>query len=627
MGEETPEQVTLDNLLPLGYVQKRGDATSQICTRCGALVWVSEDDERTEAEEIHSQWHAAIEDLTITVQVKDGRQLTIDPSTVELGPVRRINPGTRFERVMTEGNEPESVQGSNMLRIPFTPEQRRELVMALGLDPNQAADCTWPAIMDRVLRSAAALTQTDQPLRDQLIQQLKDTSINHPAAVVDLLMPVIGVWRGEVERLRRIEQALIDVGAPNRSERGDPGGLTVAWIQRQAELMSELRAKDQAAKQAVKLLAERPTQDAYVLALEEPERCRSGLVEALGLDQNTGFYAALDVVREYVAERSSTVTTVDTGGHRVTVHMDPALPEDWQQQVATVIEQAEDAASEIVTRIAYWLGVGKVHTCEAHCSLEHVEEGLDNTKPVTDQVLSDLLLLVNVTVTPEQLASWTREQREQAANWAGLVHLDASDNDVGVPERPAFLDRPRCVAHGNTGCVQCSLNPADCGSPSGQAGCATYLADGMHWDTCPNRVQIVHDNGTWELTTGESISRLVEQVCPSLCLYRDGDVSTLVSCKATWEHDRHQNTPTGSGDVVWFDQQAVPSPWPVDQEPPAGINCLRDTDAPGAFRYLYRVAKHWVWSDKPAIPHGPYQMLPWAEASMEADGDLVVVRP
>jgi hypothetical protein len=436
------------------------------------------------------------------------------------------------------------------------------------------------------LGSDAALTQTDQPLRDQLIQQLKDTSINHPAAVVDLLMPVIGVWRGEVERLRRIEDALVAVGAPNRSERGDPGGLTVAWIQRQAELMSELRAKDQAAKQAVKLLAERPTQDAYVLALEEPERCRSGLVEALGLDQNTGFYAALDVVREYVAERSSTVTTVDTGGHRVTVHMDPALPEDWQQQVATVIEQAEDAASEIVTRIAYWLGVGKVHTCEAHCSLEHVEEGLDNTKPVTDQVLSDLLLLVNVTVTPEQLAAWTLDQREQAANWAGLVHLDASDNDVDVPERPAFLDGP-------------AENTGTPGAP-------------ITGFTAP---EVAAERREWAAEQFE--------VCSSLYLHG----GTLVSCKAIWEHDRHQNTPTGSGDVVWFDHQAVPSPWPVDQEPPAGITLLADTGAGETLGYLCRVAKHWVWSDKPAIPHSPYQMLPWAEAVLDADGDLIVVRP
>jgi hypothetical protein len=462
MADETP--VTLDDLLPLGYVEKRGEATSQICTRCGGLVWVSEDD-RTEAEEIHSQWHAAIEDLTIAV------------------PLVRINPGTQFERfeqVMTEGDEPESVKGSNMLRIPFTPEQRRELVVALGLDPNQADDCTWPAIMGRV---------------ERIVDDNKHCVNQHA-----------GLTRGEVERLRRIEQALIDVGAPNRSERGDPGGLVVRWIQRQADLMAELKKQQAALPRSLKEM-------------------QADLVNALGLDQNTGFYDALDEVRrlrlrlavttamdpatitrrhhallmlaakgrleyadgapddqaqklgfeadvfltaanlvaqpnrigllipyemqtaEVLAEAgvdypvgevqgdgtvvvrepapSSTVTTVDPGSHRVTVHMDPALPEDWQRQVATVISQAEDSTAEIVQRIAYWLGVGKVHTCEAHCSLEHVEEGLE----------------------------------QQAGP---------------VP--------PRCVAHGNVRCDQCSLNPADCGSPSDMASCATYLADGMHYE-------------------------------------------------------------------------------------------------------------------------------------------------
>src|ERR1044072_5224780 len=50
----------------------------------------------------------------------------------------------------------------------------------------------------------------------------------------------------------------------------------------------------------------------------------------------------------------------------------------------------------------------------------------DRPDPVTDQQLMDLLLLVGVTVTPEQIATGTPEQREQAADGAGAGHVAAS---------------------------------------------------------------------------------------------------------------------------------------------------------------------------------------------------------
>lgn len=54
-------------------------------------------------------------------------------------------------------------------------------------------------------------------------------------------------------------------------------------------------------------------------------------------------------------------------------------------------------------------------------------------------VLRDLLLLVAVTVDEETVESWTPEQRKQAADWAGAMHIQASDNDIDVPPRPTFL--------------------------------------------------------------------------------------------------------------------------------------------------------------------------------------------
>jgi hypothetical protein len=235
-----------------------------------------------------------------------------------------------------------------------------------------------------------------------------------------------------------------------------------------------------------------------------PEQVRE-LVVALGLDQATGFYAALDEVRRLIGK--------------------------WSE-----------------------------HSCEAHCTRDHPEGD------ISDQALSDLLLLVGVTVTPEQLANWTPEQREQAVEWAGLVHLDASDNDVDVPERPAFLD-----------------GPAE-----------------------------------------------AEQVCPSLFLW-DGQ---LLACRYMVDnHDcNHAAASVEHESVNWLDHEAVPSPWPVDREPPAGITLLEDQDEE-IERYVVRVEgagfngrDMWKWS---AYRDGSGSNDPaaWKDVVMAAEGDLIVVRP
>ncbi len=43
-----------------------------------------------------------------------------------------------------------------------------------------------------------------------------------------------GLTQGETARLRRIEDALVELGAPNRSEPGDPGGLIIKWARTMA---------------------------------------------------------------------------------------------------------------------------------------------------------------------------------------------------------------------------------------------------------------------------------------------------------------------------------------------------------------------------------------------------------
>lgn len=129
---------------------------------------------------------------------------------------------------------------------------------------------------------------------------------------------------------------------------------------------------------------------------------------------------------------------------------------------------------------------------------------------------------------------------------------------------------------------------------------------------------------------------LVEEVepCPSLLL-RDGQ---LFACsKHEQDGDRivhcarldNVDVPFQDG-VFWFDDTddiAVPRPWPAEQEPPAGITCLRDSGRGDAasVRYLLRVADGWAWSafvDPKALTGGT-----WEDQASLRMGDLVVMPP
>ncbi|EJN11803.1 hypothetical protein PMI42_04817 [Bradyrhizobium sp. YR681] len=60
-----------------------------------------------------------------------------------------------------------------------------------------------------------------------------------------------------------------------------------------------------------------------------------------------------------------------------------------------------------------------------------------------------LLLVGDVDVSPEMVATWAQDQMDLAYDWAMRVHLHASDNnDVFVPERPDFI--PRSVRPSST---------------------------------------------------------------------------------------------------------------------------------------------------------------------------------
>jgi hypothetical protein len=59
-----------------------------------------------------------------------------------------------------------------------------------------------------------------------------------------------------------------------------------------------------------------------------------------------------------------------------------------------------------------------------------------------DESTLDALLLVSdlAEIPSDVVATWTDEQCKEAEDYALAVHARASDNDIDVPERPAFLD-------------------------------------------------------------------------------------------------------------------------------------------------------------------------------------------
>jgi hypothetical protein len=119
-------------------------------------------------------------------------------------------------------------------------------------------------------------------------------------------------------------------------------------------------------------LSERPTQHAYEAACEALEKRRVALVQALPIAADTSFYDAVDLVRHQL----------QAGEQAVSIHHTSAMPDNWQHQIKTLVMDAwatagigaEGLATKLTDLIQHWENIGKVHTCEAHCTLPHVAE-------------------------------------------------------------------------------------------------------------------------------------------------------------------------------------------------------------------------------------------------------------
>jgi hypothetical protein len=55
-------------------------------------------------------------------------------------------------------------------------------------------------------------------------------------------------------------------------------------------------------------------------------------------------------------------------------------------------------------------------------------------------VLDTILLCIDIEVPKDVISEWDEKERDEVMNWAGKVHLQASDNNVMIPAVPHFLD-------------------------------------------------------------------------------------------------------------------------------------------------------------------------------------------
>lgn len=88
----------------------------------------------------------------------------------------------------------------------------------------------------------------------------------------------------------------------------------------------------------------------------------------------------------------------------------------------------------------------------------------------------------------------------------------------------------------------------------------------------------------------EPVDQESAAACPSLYL-RDG---RLIKCLRSGSHPDSMHD--GGTGPTWGDTNAVPSPWPPDLEPPAGINALHAPLQHPSLPYLVRVEGGWAWA-------------------------------
>lgn len=648
-----------DDLLPLGYVDPRGPAGQfDICTRCGCAVWVAED-MRSEAEESHAAWHHAVEAAvpapTHTEEFAPLRdqliqqlltETSIDENGLDVGrcvdllmPLIEDWAGRYLSRATTAEAAASMPSDTQRALSLMTARYEREAarVDEYARDARTARDdldrarTTIQQLDQRATRAETrngelvqalqALQQRSDDLVGELRKQLEAaiktverqrrdvrtamgaTSIVPWSSMMRMIEEsrVEGFWPGEIYRLRRVEDALVALGAPNSSTKDDPGGPMIAWIRDSLCSCDGIHDED-CGKRRVEPIAAGITLAQHAALLRVAAKGRRAYA------QNAPDEQAKHLSHEYRIFEAAAGLLVNP---RRLAGLIPTSMQTWS---------LDDDVAEIVAKATgirmVWLG----------SQPEPAADPQRNAEVLTDQMLCDLLSLVGVTPTALQLQTWTPEQREQAANWAGLVHLDASDNDVDVPKRPAFLDALATLPDGKL-------------LMSAQKMTATPpVRPGIDRPLTEQELAEIHQASGW----GNAV-QAAEWAAAGCRALRLDSAGVLHACTITDEHEVHKGTPGPDGMVeVWTSNVGIPRPWPQDREPPAGIDILGDLGAPpsGGTPYLVRGTRFddrvpddwWCWTTvREGLDQGDGRLgnrgPDWAVCAAQTRRELVVIRP
>lgn len=360
-----------------------------------------------------------------------------------------------------------------------------------------------------------------------------------------------GATPGEIHRLRRIESAMVDLGAPGGSNRDDPGGPMIAWANGICESLSNAedilnRIMQGADPEPVEGGLEMSPGQLWERLVQLPADMR---LEHLRLLVNTSdqgvrcytddHHQRLSIWRDQNAVAHRKWAALSLALRKLSVHLAGQGEVRAGYVVAMLDSIAGGATFEVAQRIqvsearSWWadgdpepadgvdvlLDIGNSQPAglpylvriadgwvwsgdprrdgsrtggmpwptivgmaegrlivpptyaewyerfESHydASLDHngknwqeaqayaAETTTAELGPEPDmQVVVDLLSLVGVRETVDTVARWRVEQRRQAAEWAGAVHLDASDNvGVDIPQRPDFFTQDNVACNGD----------------------------------------------------------------------------------------------------------------------------------------------------------------------------------
>ncbi|MFF9205123.1 hypothetical protein ACF1AE_25545 [Streptomyces sp. NPDC014986] len=211
-----------------------------------------------------------------------------------------------------------------------------------------------------------------------------------------------------------------------------------------------------------------------------------------------------------------------------------APPADEAQRIA---DEQRTARRHSLHNLLDRLDRSTVHTwAESHLLRQHIEEEIRDADTARAVARSNLQHVKTIVPEVDRLAA-ELEQAQAALDRVRQLHTRTTVQTTGGPadacsscesdsmsypwpcptaealvgprpggsEQPTTTETPadsckahnghpcfpepgaRCSAHGTHQCALCHRNPGSCAGDLG--GCTTWSLEGMHWDTCPNRIK------------------------------------------------------------------------------------------------------------------------------------------